>query len=65
MFVFPKETSPVTDDGHTVRMTFAEYREYVESISISFRGDAPVKFDWEGPREIYVYEPLAGEIFSD
>ena len=52
----------MTDDGHTVRMTFAEYREYVESISVHFRGEAPLKFQWEGPREIYVDEPLSGEI---
>jgi hypothetical protein len=44
----------VTDDGKTVRMTFAEYREYVASLSSAFRGEAPVKFCWDGPREVYV-----------
>lgn len=39
-------------------MTFPEYREYVEGISIHFRGEAPLKFQWEGPREIYVDDPF-------
>lgn len=54
----------MTDDGKTVRMTFAEYREYVESISVSFRGEAPVKFSWDGPREIYIDEPIGSEAGS-
>lgn len=39
-------------------MTFAEYREYVGSLFAGFRGETPVKFLWEGPREIYIEDPF-------
>lgn len=56
--------SHVTDDGKTVRMSFAEYHEWVKSLLVNFQGGTPVSFGWDGPREVYIDGLIPGEMLE-